>query len=277
MMTRWWKVLILLQAAGLRARGGGRTSGGSSRDYDPGDTRSDPFSRAYDPYDTSYDPYGHDRSYSYGREYDTYHYSGTYGSTGWEYWSSDYGFYLGTLWVPQYIITLLVILFFFTCCCCCCCRSKYRSGVPERSRVVRPPNDEGITPCYLCLVDVPNSAWDSGEHRRQCAIHNQGELSSYSQPYDAYCPHCSARLRLWPPKGHPFYCDECPYEGDVLKTSTGQNRLNCFLCDFDCCVDCSNAGRFRIVGDVEQNNFPYRQPLMYPPLIPEGHPQQIYP
>ena len=118
------------------------------------------------------------------------------------------------------------------------------------------------------------------------------QFLSYSQPYDAYCPHCSARLRLWPAKGiiwnrilliilpltgHPFYCDECPYEGDVLKPSTGQNRLNCFLCDFDCCVSCSNAGRFGLVGDVEQNIFPYRQPPVYPPLTPEGPTQQIYP
>ena len=65
---------------------------------------------------------------------------------------------------------------------------------------------------------------------------------SYQQPYDAYCPKCEGRLRLWPAKGHPFYCDQCPPEKkDILKKSTGRNRLNCFLCDYDICVDCAVA------------------------------------
>merc|ERR1719516_783579 len=111
MMTRWWTLIFVLEATGVWARGGGRTSGGTSR--------------AYDPYDTGYDPYGRGRSYDpYRREYDTYYGSNTYGSTGGNFWNSDYGFYLGTLWVPQYIITLLVIFIFFTCCCCCCCGSR---------------------------------------------------------------------------------------------------------------------------------------------------------
>ena len=97
---------------------------GTSSDPDPDDRGYDPFNRAYDPYDRDYG-YGRDRSYDpYGQNYNSHHYSNTYGSTGWDYWSNDYGFYLGTLWVPQYIITLLFFLIFFACCCCCCCRSK---------------------------------------------------------------------------------------------------------------------------------------------------------
>ena len=79
------------------------------------------------------------------------------------------------------------------------------------------------------------------------AWHNHS-VFSFPQPYEAYCPNCSEKLRLWPAKGHPFYCDECPYDQrNVLKRSTGENRLNCFLCDFDCCVNCSTAERFQRV------------------------------
>merc|ERR1711915_164682 len=118
------------------------------------------------------------------------------------------------------------------------------------SRFLRQFSYEGSIPCYLCLDKVRNSEWDSGEHRRKCAYFNQRELLSFPQPYDAYCPECHERLRLWPAKGHPFYCDECPTDRrDVLKRSTGQNRLNCFLCDYDCCVTCSDASRLQRVGD----------------------------
>ena len=90
-----------------------------------------------------------------------------------------------------------------------------------------------------------NSEWDSGDHRRRCAYQNQRELLDFPQPYEAYCPNCYEQLRLWPAKGHPFYCDECPFDQrNVLKRSTGHNRLNCFLCDFDCCVNCANEDKF---------------------------------
>jgi len=114
------------------------------------------------------------------------------------------------------------------------------------SYITRTISYEGTIPCYLCLRKVRNSEWDSGEHRRECFFQNQRELLSYPKPYEAYCPECSEKLRLWPAKGYPFYCDECPYpQKERLKRSTGQNRLNCFLCDFDCCVSCSDAERFQ--------------------------------
>ena len=69
-------------------------------------------------------------------------------------------------------------------------------------------------------------------------------LSRFPQPYESYCPNCNEQLRLWPAKGHPYYCDKCPLDQCmVLKRSTGHNPLNCFLCDFDCCVNCAVDGR----------------------------------
>jgi len=123
---------------------------------------------------------------------------------------------------------------------------KKDSVTRRGSYITRTISYEGTIPCYLCLSKVRNSEWDSGEHRRQCFFQNQRELLSYPKPYEAYCPECSEKLRLWPAKGHPFYCDECPYpQKERLKRSNGQNRLNCFLCDFDCCASCSNAERFQ--------------------------------
>ena len=39
----------------------------------------------------------------------------------------------------------------------------------------------------------------------------------------------------------------------MLKRSSGHNRLNCFLCDFDCCANCSNKGKFhRVCSEPRQ-------------------------
>eukprot|EP00091_Calanus_sinicus_P007552 TRINITY_DN18643_c0_g1_i1.p1 TRINITY_DN18643_c0_g1~~TRINITY_DN18643_c0_g1_i1.p1 ORF type:complete len:319 (-),score=63.63 TRINITY_DN18643_c0_g1_i1:32-949(-) len=218
--------LVCLLAGQAAARGGGRTGSDSSRD-------------SYGNHDYGYE----DRSYN---TYNTYSSGGSESGYG-----SDYGSYWGTLWVPQWVISWIIFAIIISCCCCCCCFGKNSNRVTVKTTggqdqgVSRTLSYEGTTPCYLCLDEVANSDWDSGEHRRRCAFNNQSEFLSFPQPYEAYCPNCSERLRLWPAKGHPFYCDECPYERDVLKSSTGENRLNCFFCDFDCCVDCSNAGRFQ--------------------------------
>jgi len=114
---------------------------------------------------------------------------------------------------------------------------------------------EGTIPCYLCLNKVRNSEWDSGDHRKRCAFKNQRELLNYARPYNAYCPQCREKLRLWPAKGHPFYCDECPgHKRFVLKRSTGHNRLNCFLCDYDVCVSCAAAKQDTIGHDDREEN-----------------------
>jgi len=172
METRLGIVLICLLVTQVAARGGGRTSGGSDsssshdRDYDHNDRR-DHYNRR-DQYDR--------------RDYNTYsntnHYSHGSSSGGWSNWSNDSGSYWGTLWVPQWVVSLLVVAIFVSCCCCCCCLSgnKRSRGAPKESVNQRRVSDEGITPCYLCLNDVRNSAWDSGDHRRRCAFQNQGEL-----------------------------------------------------------------------------------------------------
>lgn len=200
--------LILILALQVTARGGGRSSGGS-------------------------------RSSSY-RSYSRHSYHGGGG-----------GGY-GGLPVWAIILIIGIIIFALVCICCGVGETSDQVGIKnverQGSMFSRTLSYEGTIPCYLCLNKVRNSDWDSGEHRRRCAFNNQRELLGFPQPYDAYCPNCSERLRLWPAKGHPFYCDECPYDQrNVLKRSTGENRLNCFLCDFDCCVNCSGAERFQRV------------------------------
>jgi len=224
--------LITLLVVHVTARGGGRTSGGEEDRVISSNGNS----------------YSSGNSFSSGSSYD---YGSSYGSYDNNRNSIDYGSYFGYPGLPEWVFSLIFFVIIISCCCCCCCfgSTKDRVGVRNvggqnrmRSRTL---SYEGTTPCYLCLEKVRNSEWDSGEHRRRCAFSNQRELLSFPQPYDTYCPDCSERLRLWPAKGHPFYCDECVYGRDVLKSSNGQNRLNCFFCDFDCCVDCSNAGRFQ--------------------------------
>jgi len=156
--------------------------------------------------------------------------------------------------MPEWAIILIVVIVAIVVICICCSVSDigdqigFKSDDREGGGFSRSFSYEGRIPCYLCLYNVRNSEWDSGEHRKHCAFNNQRELLSFPQPYDAYCPNCKERLRLWPAKGHPFYCDECPFnERSVLKRSTGENRLNCFLCDFDCCVNCSDKERFQQV------------------------------
>jgi len=201
--------LVLISALHVLGRGGGRSSGGSRGSS----------------------------SYSY-RSYSSNSYHG--------------GGYGGPM--PEWAIILIVLLVAIVIICICCSVSDtgeqigFKSDDTEGGGFSRSFSYEGRIPCYLCLSNVRNSEWDSGEHRKRCAFNNQRELLSFPQPYDAYCPNCKERLRLWPAKGHPFYCDECPYnERTVLKRSTGENRLNCFLCDFDCCVNCSDKERFQQV------------------------------
>jgi len=206
MGTRLCLVLFLLMVAQVMARGGGRSSGG----------------------------YSSSSSYSY-RSHS--HYS-SYGGGGGEP-------------IPVWAIILIVVICVIVLLCVCASFSDFGDQVTVdkvesqgRGGFNRTLSYSGTIPCYLCLNKVRNSEWDSGDHRKRCAFKNQRELLGYPQPYDAYCPNCNEQLRLWPAKGHPFYCDECPYnERSVLKRSTGHNRLNCFLCDYDCCANCGRDGK----------------------------------
>jgi len=201
-------LLVLFLAIQVTARGGGRSSGGS---------------------------YSSSSSYSYRSSSRSYYGGGGGGGD-----------------MPVWAIILIVVILVFVLICICFSMSDtseqvgFKNMERQDSRYSRTFHYEGTIPCYLCLKKVKNSEWDSGEHRKYCAFNNQRELLSFPQPYESYCPNCNDKLRLWPAKGHPFYCDECPYgERDNLKRSTGNNRLNCFLCDFDCCVNCSTKERFQ--------------------------------
>jgi len=154
------------------------------------------------------------------------------------------------IWAIILVVVLLVGVMLWVCFSMSDTNDQVEFKSVERhgNRYTRTISYEGTIPCYLCLRKVRNSEWDSGEHRKHCAFNNQRELLSFPTPYESYCPNCSEKLRLWPAKGHPFYCDECPFnERSVLKRSTGHNRLNCFLCDFDCCANCSNKEKFQKV------------------------------
>ena len=62
---------------------------------------------------------------------------------------------------------------------------------------------------------------------------------SFPRPYDVFCPMCKGRLALWPKSANKFSCSQCPPNSRGMIENTGTNRLNCFLCDFDSCTDCS--------------------------------------
>lgn len=202
--------LLLFLTEEASARGGGRSSGGSSSWYSGGG-----------------------RSYSSG--------------------GSSCGGECGPM--PVWAIVLVVVLVVVVLCCTVTCwalDSEDRGGhvkvrrVPGTNILHHTVSYEGSTPCYLCLIRIKNSEWDSGEHRRKCAYRNQRELLSFPTRWDALCPNCNEKLRLWPAYGANWYCDECPYgERDRAKRSTGFNRLNCFLCDYDKCVDCADRARDR--------------------------------
>eukprot|EP00092_Neocalanus_flemingeri_P000490 GFUD01000520.1.p1 GENE.GFUD01000520.1~~GFUD01000520.1.p1 ORF type:complete len:303 (+),score=25.50 GFUD01000520.1:250-1158(+) len=172
------------------------------------------------------------------------------------------------IWAIILIVVIVIIAIMFTCISFSNSDECISVEKTEGRGFNRTLSYKGSIPCYLCLSKVSNSSWDSGEHRKRCAYNNQRELLSYPQPYESFCPNCHERLSLWPAKGHPFYCDQCPFDQrSVLKRSTGENRLNCFLCDFDCCVNCANEGKMQrrlSLENIESGGFrrtlSYKQP-----------------
>merc|ERR1712013_211982 len=103
-----------------------------------------------------------------------------------------------------------------------------------------------------------------GDPQGECRERNREEYSRFAEPYAISCPHCTSRLKLWPAKGAPFLCDDwAPSTGKNCRSrgreipSNGENRLNCFVCDYDLCVDCVNKrGAVKISGifkdDIDQ-------------------------
>ena len=96
-------------------------------------------------------------------------------------------------------------------------------------------------PCYLCLGDVKLAFWTDGSHRKACARGNMSVLAALRTPFTfARCPKCENRLRQWPDRGTYFTCDgaNCPLGEAAKIVNNGENRFNCFVCDYDLCLTC---------------------------------------
>ncbi len=118
-------------------------------------------------------------------------------------------------------------------------------------------------PCYLCGgARGRAAAGDWAAHRRKCAAKNAARLSAlYRHPW-ARCPLCGDALALLPCSPHDFECQnaagccsgdyssgpgrgaaealegERRGRGPRMLMNCGDNRFNCFECDFDVCKEC---------------------------------------
>ncbi|TRY70488.1 hypothetical protein TCAL_10104 [Tigriopus californicus] len=108
----------------------------------------------------------------------------------------------------------------------------------HKRKVARSQN-QPVT-CYLCQDRVPKRLWDNGEHRKKCATRHKSKLATFETPKPGLrCPRCHKRMRLWTKGlGPPFKCcsSDCPILGTIQ--NNGQNRFNCFPCDYDLCDSC---------------------------------------
>ena len=117
--------------------------------------------------------------------------------------------------------------------------------------------EEALVTCYLCKRRVTQGQWKQGTHRQKCAEVNMDTLRQMKSPENnkIRCPKCRSRLKLWPANhGPPFACSSsnCPIVGRIK--STGQNRFNCFSCNFDLCESCVNRKLGKtVMGEEEQN------------------------
>ena len=115
--------------------------------------------------------------------------------------------------------------------------------------------EESLVTCYLCKRRVTQGQWKQGKHRQTCAEVHKETLKQMKSPENnkIRCPKCRARLRLWPANhGPPFTCSSsnCPIVGRIK--SSGQNRFNCFTCNFDLCESCVYRKLGRSVMDREE-------------------------
>lgn len=94
--------------------------------------------------------------------------------------------------------------------------------------------------CYLCLDNVPKRLWDNGDHRKKCYSRHKSRLATLETPKPGIrCPHCNKRMKLLAKGlGPPFKCcsTDCPILGTIQ--NNGQNRFNCFPCNYDLCDSC---------------------------------------
>ncbi|XP_040580080.1 uncharacterized protein [Lepeophtheirus salmonis] len=128
-------------------------------------------------------------------------------------------------WWAWLLVTLLgcVIIYFVVYAMCC----NSESGEEVK--------------CYLCCKQIGGYNWKNGSHRKSCSDKNVIFINSLPTSDRAPCPKCGKYLRQWPEKlVTPFKCDggsKCPNSG-LLLPNTGDNRFNCFTCNYDLCHDC---------------------------------------
>ena len=96
--------------------------------------------------------------------------------------------------------------------------------------------------CYLCFKDINKREWEN--HRKLCAITNAALLNHLPKA-DILCPKCSKNMRVLPFCDISFQCgsENCIRHSLVIYNTFGNNRYNCFLCDFNLCGHCFSSMR----------------------------------
>jgi len=142
------------------------------------------------------------------------------------------------------VVAVAVFVLCFNCFYYGCCDALFGSDnepTPKSTRSGQRAAKKRKTLCYLCQSEINNFLWDNGTHRRMCGNTTSGKtkLEAMPQPFNVFCQ-CGDKLRLWPEMEGTWNCDTCPSSSEVFpKTNDGNNRLNCFLCDYDICAECA--------------------------------------
>ena len=111
------------------------------------------------------------------------------------------------------------------CVCCCQCDD----------------NRSESNHCYFCNTYHKNEDKFLA-HRLDCETENADLIREFPEHPLAKCLHCKRLLRLinhGPPMAYKFICDnEFCVKGDKVRSNKGNNRYNCFRCDYDLCIQC---------------------------------------
>lgn len=160
------------------------------------------------------------------------------------------------------IVLFILIVIFCACCFPFVCRNLDKTDTNENlrryfsqgeRRYFCQRNDNKVM-CYLCRVYVNDSHWNDGSHRKDCATRNRQLIQNWPK-INSKCFRCFKRLIQWPKIGPHFYCDGtyCPLNGASIK-NTGSNRFNCFICDFDLCLNCINRNHSRLRTEIRERS-----------------------
>lgn len=83
--------------------------------------------------------------------------------------------------------------------------------------------------------------WTTGNHRSLCGQANAVVLNKMPETV-VKCPQCKKPLRKWKSK-NKYICkgEKCLRCNEKeIDNANGNNRYNCFQCDFDLCRNCVN-------------------------------------